>query len=129
MGEFAIGQSVSRFEDPRLLKGGGRYVADMVLPGMVFGHVLRSPHAHARIRSIDVSRAKAAPGGLVVLTGADWKASGWGDLPVPGGLKRRDGSVFRPPYPALVTDRVRFVGDMSPSSSRRPTIRRSMRPN
>jgi carbon-monoxide dehydrogenase large subunit len=111
MGEFAIGQSVSRFEDPRLLKGGGRYVADMVLPGMVFGHVLRSPHAHARIRSIDVSRAKAAPGVLVVLTGADWKASGWGDLPVPGGLKRRDGSVFRPPYPALVTDRVRFVGD------------------
>ena len=111
MGEFAIGQSVSRFEDPRLLKGGGRYVADMVLPGMVFGHVLRSPHAHARIRSIDVSRAKAAPGVLVVLTGADWKASGWGDLPVPGGLKRRDTSVFRPPYPALVTDRVRFVGD------------------
>ena len=111
MGEFAIGQSVSRFEDPRLLKGGGRYVADMVLPGMVFGHVLRSPHAHARIRSIDVSRAKAAPGVLVVLTGANWKASGWGDLPVPGGLKRRDGSVFRPPYPALVTDRVRFVGD------------------
>ena len=111
MGEFAIGQSVSRFEDPRLLKGGGRYVADMVLPGMVFGHVLRSPHAHARIRSIDVSRAKAAPGVLVVLTGADWKASGWGDLPVPGGLKRRDGSVFRPPYAALVTDRVRFVGD------------------
>ena len=111
MGEFAIGQSVSRFEDPRLLKGGGRYVADMVLPGLVFGHVLRSPHAHARIRSIDVSRAKAAPGVLVVLTGADWKASGWGDLPVPGGLKRRDGSVFRPPYPALVTDRVRFVGD------------------
>jgi aerobic carbon-monoxide dehydrogenase large subunit len=111
MGEFAVGQSVSRFEDPRLLKGGGRYVADMVLPGMVFGHVLRSPHAHARIRSIDVSRAKAAPGVLVVLTGADWKASGWGDLPVPGGLKRRDGSVFRPPYPALVTDRVRFVGD------------------
>ena len=111
MGEFAIGQSVSRFEDPRLLKGGGRYVADMVLPGMVFGQVLRSPHAHARIRSIDVSRAKAAPGVLVVLTGADWKASGWGDLPVPGGLKRRDTSVFRPPYPALVTDRVRFVGD------------------
>src|ERR1700730_10258411 len=111
MGEFAIGQSVSRFEDPRLLKGGGRYVADMVLPGMVFGHVLRSPHAHARIRSIDVSRAKAAPGVLVVLTGANWKASGWGDLRVPAGLRRRDGSVFRPPYPALVRDRVRFVGD------------------
>jgi carbon-monoxide dehydrogenase large subunit len=111
MGEFAIGQSVSRFEDPRLLKGGGRYVGDMVLPGTVFGYVLRSPHAHARIRSIDTGKAKAAPGVLAVLTGADWKASGWGDLPVPDGLKRRDGSVFRPPYPALVLDRVRWVGD------------------
>jgi carbon-monoxide dehydrogenase large subunit len=111
MGEFAIGQSVSRFEDPRLLRGGGRYVGDIVLPGMAFGHVLRSPHAHARIRSIDTSRAKAAPGVLAVLTGADWQASGWGDLPVPDGLKRRDGSSFRPPYPALATDRVRWAGD------------------
>ena len=111
MGEFAIGQSVSRFEDPRLLKGGGRYVGDIVLPGMAFGYVLRSPHAHARIRSIDASRAKPAPGVFAVLTGADWQASGWGNLPVPGGLKRRDGSAFRPPYPALVKDRVRFVGD------------------
>jgi carbon-monoxide dehydrogenase large subunit len=111
MGEFAIGQSVSRFEDPRLLRGGGRYVADMVLPGMAFGVVLRSPHAHARIRRIDTAKAKAAPGALAVLTGADWQHSGWGDLPVPGGLKRRDGSAFKPPYPALVKDRVRWVGD------------------
>ena len=111
MGEFAIGQSVSRFEDPRLLKGGGRYVGDMALPGMAFGHVLRSPHAHARIRSIDTTKAKAAPGVLAVLTGADWQASGWGDLPVPGGLKLRNGSVFKPPYPALAKDKVRWVGD------------------
>jgi aerobic carbon-monoxide dehydrogenase large subunit len=111
MGEFAIGQSVPRFEDPRLVKGGGRYVGDMVLPGMAFGHVLRSPHAHARIRAIDTAAAKAAPGVLAVLTGADWKASGWGDLPVPGGLTRRDGSVFKPPYPALTQDRARWVGD------------------
>src|SRR5436190_8590912 len=111
MGEFAIGQSVPRFEDPRLLKGGGRYVGDLVLPGMVYGHVLRSPHAHARIRSIDASKGKAAPGVLAILTGSDWRASGWGDLPVPGGMSRRDGSVFRPPYPALAQDRVRFVGD------------------
>ena len=111
MGEFAIGQSVSRFEDPRLLKGGGRYVGDMVLPGMAFGHVLRSPHAHARIRSIDTTKAKAAPGVLAVLTGVDWQASGWGDLPVPGGLKLRNGSVFKPPYPALAKDKVRWVGD------------------
>jgi carbon-monoxide dehydrogenase large subunit len=112
MGEFAIGQGVPRFEDPRLVRGEGRYVGDIVLPGMAFGHVLRSPHAHARIRSIDASKAKAAPGVLAVLTGADWQASGFGDLPVPGGLKRRDGSpLYRPSFPALVKDRVRWVGD------------------
>jgi carbon-monoxide dehydrogenase large subunit len=112
MGEFAIGQGVPRFEDPRLLRGGGRYVDDFVLPGMAFGYVLRSPHAHAKIRSIDTSKAKAAPGVLAVLTGPDWIASGWGDLPVPGGHKRRDGSPnYRPRYPALVSDRVRFIGD------------------
>src|SRR5947199_10135037 len=77
MGEFALGQPVPRFEDPRLLRGGGRYVDDMVLPRMVYGQVLRAQHAHARIRAIDVSRAKAAPGVLAVLTGADWQASGW----------------------------------------------------
>ena len=112
MGEFALGQPVSRFEDLRLLRGGGRYVDDMVLPRMAWGYVLRSPHAHARIRSIATARAKAAPGVLAVLTGADWRASGFGDLPVPRGPKRRDGSpLFRPPYPALVADRVRWVGD------------------
>src|SRR6266700_7564778 len=112
MGDYAIGQSVPRFEDLRLVRGGGRYVDDIALPGMVFGHVLRSPHAHARIRSIDTSKAKAAPGVLAVMTGADWKASGFGDLPVPAGMKRRDGSpLYRPPYPALVQDRVRWVGD------------------
>src|SRR5438132_5792984 len=112
MGEFALGQAVPRFEDPRLLRGGGRYVDDMVLPRMAFGHVLRSPYAHARIRAIDVSAAKAAPGVLAVLTGADWEASGWGDLPSASGNKRRDGSpAYRPRYPALVKDRVRWVGD------------------
>src|ERR1041384_3484520 len=85
MGEFALGQPVPRFEDPRLLRGGGRYVDDFVLRRMVFGHVLRSPHAHAQIRSIDVRAAKQMPGVLAVLTGADWKASGWSDLPAAGG--------------------------------------------
>src|SRR6266566_3675288 len=112
MGEFALGQAVPRFEDPRLLRGGGRYVDDMVLPRMAFGHVLRSPHAHARIRSIDVTAAKAAPGVLAVLTGADWEESGWRDLPAAGGNRRRDGSpAYRPRFPALVKDRVRWVGD------------------
>ncbi len=112
MGDFALGQAVPRFEDPRLLRGGGRYVDDMVLPRMAFGHVLRSPHAHARIRSIDTSAAKAAPGVLAVLTGGDWEASGWGDLPTATGNKRRDGSPsFRPRFPGLVKERVRWVGD------------------
>src|SRR5438132_252407 len=112
MGEFAIGQSVSRFEDPRLVRGEGRYVGDVSFPGMAYGYVLRSQYAHARIVSLSTEKAKAAPGVLAVLTGADWEASGFGDLPVPGGLKRRDGSpLYRPRYPALVKDRVRWIGD------------------
>jgi carbon-monoxide dehydrogenase large subunit len=112
MGDYAIGRSVPRFEDLRLVRGGGRYVDDVALPGMAFGHVLRSPHAHARIKNIDTAKAKAAPGVLAVLTGADWASSGFGDLPVAGGMKLRDGSpMYRPKCPALVKDRVRWVGD------------------
>src|SRR5579884_4114943 len=112
MEECALGRPVPRFEDLRLLRGGGRYVDDIVLPRMAFGHVLRSPHAHARIRAIDATRARAAPGVLAVLTGADWEESGWGDLPVPGGMRRRDGAPsYRPRYPALAKERVRWVGD------------------
>jgi len=112
MGEFAVGQHVTRFEDPRLLRGGGRYTDDIQLPGMAHGVVLRSPHAHAKIKSLDTKAAKAAPGVLCVLTAADVKAAGFTDLPVPGGLKRRDGSPqYRPRYPILVDDRVRWVGD------------------
>jgi len=112
MGEFALGQPVPRFEDPRLLRGGGRYVDDMVLPRMVFGHVLRSPHAHARIRAIDVRAAQQMPGVLAVLAGADWQASGWDDLPAAGGMKRPGGQPsYKPRFAALVMDRVRWVGD------------------
>jgi carbon-monoxide dehydrogenase large subunit len=112
MGEFAIGQGVSRFEDPRLIQGGGRYTDDIQLPGMAYGVVLRSQHAHAKIKSIDTAAAKSAPGILAVLTAADIKAAGFGDLPVPGNLKRRDGSpMYKPRYPILAEDRVRWVGD------------------
>ena len=112
MGEFAIGQGVSRFEDPRLIRGGGRYTDDIKLPGMAHGVVLRSPHAHAKIKTIDVSAAKKAPGVLAVLTSADIKAAGWGDLPSHGGLKRRDGSpMLKTRYPILAEERVRWVGD------------------
>ena len=112
MGEFALGQPVPRFEDPRLIRGGGHYVDDLALPRMAWGHVLRSPHAHARIRAIDTSAAKAAPGVLLVLTGEDWAASGWNDLPTPGGLKRQGGTpAGKLHFPALTKDKVRWVGD------------------
>ena len=112
MGEFAIGQSVPRFEDPRLVRGGGRYVADMTLPRLAHGFVLRSPHAHAKILSIDTAAAKAAPGVLAVLTGADWEASGFGDLPRAHQRERKGGRpMYKPANPSLVKDRVRWVGD------------------
>jgi carbon-monoxide dehydrogenase large subunit len=112
MGEFAIGQGVSRFEDPRLLRGGGDFIDDIDLPGMARGVVLRSPHAHAKIKSIDTRAAKVAPGVLVVLTSDDIKAAGLSDLPVHAGLKRRDGSpIYRPRYPILAEECVRWVGD------------------
>ncbi|HEX3161775.1 MAG TPA: xanthine dehydrogenase family protein molybdopterin-binding subunit [Pseudolabrys sp.] len=112
MGEFAIGQGVPRFEDPRLVRGGGRYIDDVVYPGMAFGVVLRSPHGHAKILSIKTDNAKAAPGVLAVITATDWKKAGLGELPSHTGLKRRDGSpMFKADYPVLAEDRVRWVGD------------------
>jgi len=112
MGEYALGQPVPRFEDPRLIQGGGRYVDDLHLPNMAHGVVLRSRHAHAKILRIDVARARQAPGVLAVLTHADWAKSGYDDLPRPTGKKKRDGSpIFRPPLPGLTGDRVRWIGD------------------
>ena len=99
MGEFAIGQGVSRFEDPRLIRGGGKYIDDVVYPGMAYGVVLRSPHGHAKIISIDASAASAAPGVLAVITAADWKTAGLGELPSHGGpqASRRLANVQAPP--------------------------------
>ena len=112
MGEFAIGQSVSRFEDPRLVQGHGSYTDDVQMPGMVYGVLVRSPHGHAKILSIDTAAAKAAPGVRAVITAADWKAAKLNDLPSHAGLKRRDGSpLLKPRYPVLAEDRVRWVGD------------------
>ncbi len=113
MGEFGIGQGVPRWEDPRLLRGGGRYVDDVTLPGTAYGAVLRSAYAHARILSIDTSAALASPGVIAVLTDDDWQRLGWGLLPgaeLP--LKRRDGSpIFKPPYAPLARGVVRWVGE------------------
>ena len=74
-----IGQSVERREDYRFLTGAGQYTDDIVLPQQSYGYFLRSPHAHAAIRSIDTSAARGAPGVLAVFTSRD--LAGVGGLP------------------------------------------------
>ena len=73
-----IGQPVRRREDLRLVRGAGRYTADENLPDQAYAVMVRSPHAHARLRGIDTAAAKATPGVLAVLTGADFLADGPG---------------------------------------------------
>src|SRR5690348_13405052 len=112
MGQFALGQSVPRTEDPRLLTGRGRYTDDFVLPRQCHAFVLRSPHAHATIRSIDTRAAQQMPGVLAVLTGADWAAEKFGSMGPAMPRKRRDGSpMYIPPRPSLAQDRAMLVGD------------------
>ncbi len=112
MGKFGIGQGVRREEDPRLLTGRGYYVNDVNLPKQAYTHILRSPHAHADIRSIDTTAAKAAPGVLAVFIGADVVADGLGFPGMPAKWKRPDGQPMKyRPQPPLATDRVRYVGD------------------
>jgi carbon-monoxide dehydrogenase large subunit len=112
MAKFGIGQSVTRFEDVRLLKGEGRYLNDVNLPGQAHAVVLRSPHAHARIRGIEVDRALKAPGVLAVYTGADVERDGLGTMKMTLRRKRPDGTpMFAPPHRGLSQERVRYVGD------------------
>ena len=97
-----VGQSLKRFEDHRLLAGGSSYVDDIKLPGMVHALVLRSPHAHARIMSIDTSKAKNSPGIFLVMTGAEAAE-----------VTGPTASFASPPCPqyCLAVDRVRHVGE------------------
>jgi len=112
MGQFALGQSVPRTEDPRLLTGRGRYTDDFILPRQCHAFVLRSPHAHAAIRGIDTRAAQQMPGVLAVLTGADWAAEKFGSMGPVMPRKRRDGSpMYIPPRPSLAQDRAMLVGD------------------
>ncbi|MAF49509.1 MAG: carbon monoxide dehydrogenase [Rhodospirillaceae bacterium] len=113
MGKFGMGQSVPRTEDPRLLTGRGRYVSDTALGGQVFGYTVRSPHAHAHIRSIDTGAAKAAPGILAVYTHEDVVAQGLGRTQVHFPPRTRpDGAPdYDRPHPGLVGDTVRCIGD------------------
>ncbi len=112
--KFGIGQAVRRKEDERLLTGTGRYTDDVNMPGVLHAHFVRSPHARARIVSIDVAQAKQAPGVLAVYTHADLTADNILPLPVltdipvkaPGG-----GDVAGPPRHALASGEVRYVGE------------------
>ena len=107
-----IGAPVPREDDSRLLTGGGRYLDDIAFEGLARGVVLRSPHAHARIVAIDTAEAERMPGVLAVLDGTDWRADGHGCLPCEDEAARPDGApMIDPPRPALVRERVRFVGD------------------
>ncbi len=114
MQKFGIGQPVRRTEDVRFVTGNGQYTDDINLPGQAHGYVLRSPYAHARIKSIDTAAAKAAPGVIGVFTAADLAAAGVNDIPCFAGgfIKNKDGSnIFAPGRPALAKDRLLYVGD------------------
>src|SRR5271166_510563 len=116
-----IGKALPRKEDLRLLAGAGNYSDDVNLPGQAYAVLVRSPHAHARIRSVDAAAARAIPGVLAVLTGADLAADGLKPVPhVPIPMRppadilltNRDGSEHGyAPHPLLPVDRVRYVGE------------------
>ena len=109
--KYGMGQSVLRTEDPRLLTGRGKYVDDVEFPRQTHLYVLRSPHSHATIRKVDASKAKNAPGVVLVLTGADADAEGLKGLPpahVPPPIPE---PPFAPYRPLLCSKEVRHVGD------------------
>ena len=110
--KYAIGQPVSRGEDPRLLRGEGRYVDDIGLPGQAYGVFLRSPMAHGEITALDVSDARRSPGVVGVLTADDLEAAGIKPFPYGMPLKDADGKPpITPKRLALAKGRVRHVGE------------------
>ncbi len=110
--KFGVGQPVPRKEDPKLLRGEGRYTDDINLPGQAYAVMVRSTHAHGRIRAIDTDAAKSMSGVLGVFTGTDLIAAGLGNMPSGTAFKNRDGSEMpKPAQPPLTIDKVRFVGD------------------
>jgi carbon-monoxide dehydrogenase large subunit len=107
--ERYTGASIKRSEDPRILTGAGRYVDDIKLPGMLHAAFVRSPMAHARVLSVDVSAAQALPGVVAALTGADLEAM---TVPGPDALTALMGGTGpTPEFTLLATDKVRFAGD------------------
>jgi carbon-monoxide dehydrogenase large subunit len=112
MGEYGVGQSVPREEDPYLLRGAGRYVDDVAQVGLLRAYVVRSPHAHARIRAIDAQAARQMPGVVLVLTGQDPTVTALGTQKPATPRKRRDGApAFACSQFALARDAVRYLGE------------------
>ena len=109
MASRIFGSGIKRREDPRLVTGQARYTDDFVLPNMVHMAVVRSPYAHARIKSIDTKKASSMPGVIGVFTGKQMKEAGFGPIPcawvVPGS------DTKTPPYPPMAIDIVRYVGN------------------
>ncbi|TIP24319.1 MAG: xanthine dehydrogenase family protein molybdopterin-binding subunit [Mesorhizobium sp.] len=112
MGIEGVGARVARKEDKRFITGAGRYVDDMVVPGMKHAAFVRSPHAHAEIKNIDVAKAQAMPGVIGVLTGKELKADGLGNIICGWMIHSKDGSPMKMgAWSPLAFDRVRYVGD------------------
>ena len=107
--KFGINQSITRKEDAALLRGAGRYVADVAPHGTLHAVVLRSTHAHARVRITDTAAARALPGVRLVLTAQDEPVASLG--PMPCVALPPDVTIEAPPYPVLVRDEVMHVGD------------------
>ena len=112
MNTFGIGQPVRRVEDRRFLTGRARFVDDVELPRQTYGALVLSPHAHARLRGVDISRAMAAPGVICVLTGAEALRDKLGGIP-PNAMPEDMGGPkgYRTFRPVLVADKVRHVGE------------------
>lgn len=112
MTKWGVGAAVPRVEDAPLLQGLGRYTDDIALPGQCHLHVLRSPHAAARIRGMDTLRARAVPGVIAVLTGEDLTKENFAPFNSRIARQRPDGSPNPvPPFRALAIERVRHVGE------------------
>ena len=112
MAKFGIGQPAPRIEDPRLLTGKGQYTDDLRFDNETYGHVLRSPHAHARIKAITVDAAIAIKGVLAIYTGEDIKKAGLGTIPCMIPLVQSNGEhLIAPPWALLADGIVRHVGD------------------
>ena len=111
MGIEGIGAKVLRKEDRRFITGRGRYVDDMVVPGMKYAAFVRSPHAHATISGIDMDEAKGMPGVIGILTGEQLQGDGIGNLICGWAVSSKDGTPMKMgAWPALAVEKVRHVG-------------------